>query len=126
MKKIIRLTESDLVRLVKKVIKEQENPSLSEFISKGYKDITSEFSTPTGRVLIPDGTYEANGGGGSFTIYQNGKETGYVILDDGGIRTILAKPVVVKDNGGTVIIPSGTKFGKLLFNQQIYNQFMKK
>lgn len=126
MKKIIRLTESDLVKLVKRVINEQENPWLKELLSKGYKDITNEFITPTGKVLIPDGTYEANGGGGKFSISQNDKETGYIVLDDSFIRTILAKPVKVIDGGGNVEIPSGTKFGKLLFNQQIYNEFMKK
>lgn len=61
MAKIIRLTESDLTRLVKRVIKEQNEPS-PEVNKKGIQDLLvkngfqlqSQYSTPTYTKVIPN------------------------------------------------------------------------
>jgi hypothetical protein len=61
MRKIVRLTESDLTRLVRRVIKEQNEPS-SEVNKKGIIDLLvkngfefqSQFSTPTYTKVIPN------------------------------------------------------------------------
>ena len=52
MGKIIRLTESELVGLVKRVIKEQSNSGGNPLINSGYKKVLD--------VNLPDGTYIGN------------------------------------------------------------------
>ena len=43
MKKVVRLTESDLVKIVKRVIRENKHEDKGIFISKGFKGVRSEF-----------------------------------------------------------------------------------
>lgn len=57
MKKVVRLTENDLVRLVKRVIKEQEETepfydSVSEFVGKEY-EFTSKYKGLNGKTPPP-------------------------------------------------------------------------
>ena len=91
MKKTIRLTESDLTRLVKKVIKEQEDQNkehrtfldqkyVNELIKNGYKVVT--------KIELPDGDYKKDGGGYQIDILnQDGNtDTGYSIVTNNGIR----------------------------------------
>ena len=120
MSKIIRLTESDLVRLVRKIIKEQSdldkytvNPIIE---NEGYK-IVNELS-------LPDGVYNASGSGSVLYLYQNGKNTGYCIVATNGIRGQWNGTKVNVTNN-TVQLPSIIDTGKvyrILYNQSLVGQ----
>jgi|688.fasta_scaffold1112736_1 hypothetical protein len=101
MKKVIRLTEDDLTRLVKRVIKEQENFSFLEneyvkkYLQDGYKIVP--------KITLPDGDYTKWGSGYSIELYnQDGEtDTGYVIITKDGIRGMWSgNPINVV--GGTI------------------------
>ena len=124
MSKIIRLTESDLVRLVRKVIKEQEvssdvdkyivNPIIED---EGYK-IVNELS-------LSDGVYNASGSGSVLYLYQNGKNTGYCIVATHGIRGMWDENTKVNVTNNTVQLPSIINTGKvyrILYNQSLVGQ----
>ena len=113
MKKVIRLTESDLVRIVKRVINEQNIP-------EGYKDISQWFFTPEGVVYIPDGEYVVDGYGYQGTIKtKDGKDTGYIITLVGGIRGMLPKKLTISGNGGTLNYSQNVS--KIYLNDSILN-----
>jgi len=77
MKKIIRLTESDLVRLVKRVIKEQSETTTST----GEKQVSGPFSKK-GNEAIKYYVYEK---GGKFYIYMSNASQVTPKLFDGTI-----------------------------------------
>ncbi len=86
MKKIIRLTESDLVMLVKKVISEQAkdyswlDTKVGDLYKKdGYEEVS--------KMQLPAGTYLRGGSGNAIVLFDsNRKNTGYVLLIKRGIR----------------------------------------
>jgi hypothetical protein len=120
MSKIIRLTESDLTRLVRKIIKEQSdvdkyivNPIIED---EGYK-IVNELS-------LPDGVYDVGGSGSVLYLSQNGKNTGYCIVATNGIRGQWNGTKVNVTNK-TVQLPSIIDTGKvyrILYNQSLVGQ----
>jgi hypothetical protein len=77
MKKIIRLTESDLVRLVKRVIKEQSETTTSS----GEKQVSGPFSKK-GYEVVKYYVYEK---GGKFYIYMTNASQKTPKLFDGTI-----------------------------------------
>lgn len=104
MKKIIRLTESDLKRLVEKVLEEQ---------NENYDDLEKYYVEPllrngfklVSKIDLPDGVYKKFNGGYYIDIYNQDKSnTGYRVVMKNGIRGMW-KGEPVKVVGGT--IPSG-------------------
>lgn len=104
MKKIIRLTESDLKRLVEKVLEEQ---------NENYDDLEKYYVEPllrngfklVSKIDLPDGVYKKFNGGFYIDIYnQDRSNTGYRVVMKNGIRGMW-KGEPVKVVGGT--IPSG-------------------
>ena len=86
MKKVIRLTESDLVRLVKKVINEQQKDYsfLDTHIGDKYKQ---EGYVEVKEMKLPAGTYLRGGSGNAVVLFDsNKKNTGYILLMKRGIR----------------------------------------
>jgi len=126
MKKIIKLTESDLTKIVKRVIEEQSFDPKKDYLSKGYIDVTDEFVKDTYVLQIPDGTYNCDGAGYSFKILSNdGKDTGYVVIMNSGIRGMITGPVTVSDNGVKVSLGKWNQFfNSLLYNEKL-NQLKK-
>jgi hypothetical protein len=115
MKKIIRLTESDLVRLVKRVIQEQ-----GDVAPQGYKDITEWYSSPEGVFYIPDGEYLMDGFGYQGVIKtRDGKDTGYMITLKNGIKGALPSRVSISKNGGAIAYSLG--IDKFYLNDTILN-----
>lgn len=120
MGKTIRLTESDLTRLVRKIIKEQSdldkytvNPIIED---EGYK-IVNELS-------LSDGVYNVDGSGSVLYLYQNGKNTGYCIVATNGIRGQWDN-TKVKVTNKTIQLPSIIDTGKvyrILYNQSLVGQ----
>jgi hypothetical protein len=126
MKKIIKLTESDLTKIVKRVIEEQSFDPKKDYLSKGYIDVTDGFVKDTYVLQIPDGTYNCDGAGYSFKILSNdGKDTGYVVIMNSGIRGMITGPVTVSDNGVKVSLGKWNQyFNSLLYNEKL-NQLKK-
>jgi len=126
MKKIIKLTESDLTKIVKRVIEEQSFDPKKDYLSKGYIDVTDGFVKDTYALQIPDGTYNCDGAGYSFKILSNdGKDTGYVVIMNSGIRGMITGPVTVSDNGVKVSLGKWNQFfNSLLYNEKL-NQLKK-
>ena len=126
MKKIIKLTESDLTKIVKRVIAEQTFDPKKDYLSKGYIDVTDGFVKDTYVLQIPDGTYNCDGAGYSFKILSNdGKDTGYVVIMNSGIRGMITGPVTVSDNGVKVSLGKWNQFfNSLLYNEKL-NQLKK-
>jgi hypothetical protein len=74
-KKIVRLTESDLTRLIKKVLKEQQNPSPIENIKKCFGGELPEPCTRIITTLINKGEPSVmDGMSCGMQIAQNGKK----------------------------------------------------
>jgi hypothetical protein len=126
MKKIIKLTESDLTKIVKRVIEEQSFDPKKDYLSKGYIDVTDGFVKDTYALQIPDGTYKCDGAVYSFKILSNdGKDTGYVVIINSGIRGMITGPVKVSDNGVKVSLGQWNQyFNSLLYNEKL-NQLKK-
>jgi hypothetical protein len=124
MKKIIKLTESDLTKIVKRVIEEQSFDPKKDYLSKGYIDVTDGFVKDTYALQIPDGTYNCDGAGYSFKILSNdGKDTGYVVIMNSGIRGMITGPVTVSDNGVKVSLGKWNQFfNSLLYNEKLNQQ----
>jgi hypothetical protein len=86
MKKVIRLTESDLVRLVKKIISEQSKDYgwLDTKVGDTYK---KDGYVEVSKMQLPAGTYLRGGSGNAVVLFDsNRKNTGYIWLMKQGIR----------------------------------------
>ena len=128
-KKFKTLVETSLGE-VKPLINEDNTTGdtvYNDYISKGYKDITTYYFSPEGVVLIPDGDYVGKGSGYSEEVMsKDGKNTGYVFFYTGGVRSpddtrgLRTSTVRVTQNGGA-IGSSGGKITKILLNESILN-----
>ena len=83
--KVIRLTESDLKRIVKRVLTEQnedewlETNYVKRKLDKGYTEVD--------KIDLSDGTYHKGGGGYGIIVQdEEGNDLGYYIVTNGGIR----------------------------------------
>ena len=85
--KVIRLTESDLRRITKKVLSEQtlnESDCIEYLKKEGYSDITTEFRKPDGVMFLHDGVYKNISTDKDVVIIgYNGKPTGYALCLQG-------------------------------------------
>ena len=90
MAKVVRLTESDLVRLVKRVIKEQNTPSVSkqkqDILDKQVNKLIESGYKVVDKIPLPDGDYDLSGGGYTCFLIKDRKDTGYVYVTTSGIR----------------------------------------
>ena len=124
MKKVIRLTESDLTRLVKRVIKEQKDNSsyldnnyVIELKQSGFKEVP--------KVELPDGTYMKGGGGYRIELYGSDKKhTGYVLVTRDGIRGIWQGQPIEIVNGTIAPEPyrGPIEVYKTLFNKDVVGE----
>jgi hypothetical protein len=107
---------------VKSFIKEQEDNVLKDLLSKGFKDITSWYFSPEGVVYIPDGDYKGVGNGYyEYLQTKEGKDTGYVLFFDAGVRGVRNSNVKVQQNGGAIGSNGGGKIIKILLNDTTLN-----
>ena len=122
-KKFKTLVETSLGE-VKPLINEDNTTGdtvYNDYISKGYKDITTYYFSPEGVVLIPDGDYVGKGWGFSEEVMsKDGKNTGYVFIYLNGVRGSRTSTVRVAQNGGA-IGSSGGKITKVLLNESTLN-----
>jgi len=122
-KKFKTLVETSLGE-VKPLINEDNTTGdtvYNDYISKGYKDITTYYFSPEGVVLIPDGDYVGKGWGYSEEVMsKDGKNTGYVFFYPNGVRGSRTSTVRVAQNGGA-IGSSGGKITKVLLNESTLN-----
>jgi hypothetical protein len=93
MSKKIKLTETELTRLIEKVIGEQKEDFLDKIskslIDKGYKEVDS----------IPDGKYKKGGFGYAIKLSTTGGiPTGYVLVVHNGIRGQWSGTLDMKDS----------------------------
>ena len=118
--------EQQLTEAIKRVIEEQSFDPKKDYLSKGYIDVTDGFVKDTYALQIPDGTYKCDGAGYSFKILSNdGKDTGYVVIINSGIRGMITGPVKVSDNGVKVSLGQWNQyFNSLLYNEKL-NQLKK-
>lgn len=115
MKKIIKLTESDLIRIVKRAINEQTTQEKMERERKikemldgddYYKRLKRQGYKEQTQINLPDGEYYGGGGGYQFDVYTNDRKfTGYSLLILNGISGIF-------DSRDKIDIKSGTWSGK--------------
>lgn len=113
MSKIVRLTEADLTRIVRRVLNEQDIP-------EGYKDITQWYFSPQGVFYISDGEYLMEGSGYQGVIKsKDGKDTGYMITLKSGVRGMLPPKVVISQNGGAIAY--SFDIDKVYLNESILN-----
>jgi hypothetical protein len=121
MKKIIRLTESDLKRIVKKVIQEQE--SGGSFLDKDYvEELKRDGYKEVPKVDLPDGTYLKGGGGYEIYLYGSDKKnTGYVLVTFDGIRGSWNGQPIKISNGTIAPDVQENEQGvyKILFNKNV-------
>lgn len=116
MGKIVRLTETDLTRLVRRVIKEQENNSRNSNLDNRVNDLVSDGYKIVPKFDLPDGEYNLGGSGYVCYINKDGKRTGYLYVTTGGIRGVWDKHKVEIMNGQINKPPLGEVY-KILFNQ---------
>jgi hypothetical protein len=113
MKKVIRLTENDLVRLVKKIMNEQVDTSrhdarVNSLIQDGYSVVD--------KISLPDGEYDLTGAGYICYLNKDGKNTGYAYVTTGGIRGMWDKQKVRVVGGKIPNLMYGEVY-KMLFNK---------
>ena len=128
MKKIIRLTESDLARIVKRVLKEAESPEgygtrvINPFIEKNYTAPQAiENSRITGfkktnKINLPDGDYQLKSGDGLYFLHdKKGSFTGYIVS---GPKSESAKGTIEVNDYPSMKVIGGQVDG--FANQPIY------
>jgi len=97
----------------KPLISEQTAP-------QGYKDITQWFTTPEGKLYIPDGKYVVDGMGYNGKIMtSDNKDTGYSFYTSEGVRGALPKDISISQNGGGLSYE--LKITNIYLNDQILN-----
>tara|TARA_Y100000389_G_scaffold199271_1_gene237350 strand:- start:42 stop:485 length:444 start_codon:yes stop_codon:yes gene_type:complete len=125
--KVINLTESDLKRIVKKVLTEGEKDCITNLPKEGYSDVTSDFFKPDGVIFLPDGEYEnMNTHRGDFAVVmgKDGQPTGYAVCVEGadGYRSNPVRSIKISLNGGGIQLGSGTqgvKISKIYLNDKL-------
>jgi hypothetical protein len=97
----------------KPLISEQTPP-------QGYKDITQWFTTPEGKLYIPDGKYVVDGMGYNGNIMtSDNKDTGYAFYTSEGKRGALPKDITISQSGGDLTYE--LKITNIYLNDQILN-----
>ena len=74
MKKIIRLTESDLSHMIKRIIKEQEDTSMDEYINWDIRATECSEVSRTGRMSSMGVSYDEDGNPEVFIRYCKGDD----------------------------------------------------
>jgi hypothetical protein len=127
MKKILRLTESELVRLVKKVIKEQQKDY--SFLDTHYADkYKKDGYIEVKQMQLPAGTYLRGGSGNAVVLFDsNKKNTGYILLMKRGIRgPYNGKPMELDGDTWYPDTPDTPEedggLYKILFNKKVVGQ----
>ena len=107
---------------------EQQTDHKQDYLSKGYVDVTDGFNKDTYVLQIPDGEYKCDGWGYSFKIVTNdGKDTGYVVVIENGIRGMITGRINVSENGIGVNFGQWVKsFQSLLYNEKLNQIKVKK
>ena len=107
---------------------EQQTNHKQDYLSKGYIDVTDGFNKDTYVLQIPDGEYKCDGWGYSFKIVTNdGKDTGYVVVIENGIRGMITGRITVSENGiGVNFGQWGKSFQSLLYNEKLNQIKVKK
>jgi hypothetical protein len=128
--KVVNLTESDLQRIVKRVLTEGEKDCITNLPKEGYSDITSDFFKPDGVIFLPDGEYEnMNTHRGDFAVVmgKDGNPTGYAVCVEGveGDRSNPVRSIKISLNGGGIQLGSGTQ-GAKIGNIYLNNKLLKK
>jgi len=128
--KVVNLTESDLQRIVKRVLTEGEKDCITNLPKEGYSDITSDFFKPDGVIFLPDGEYEnMNTHRGDFAVVmgKDGNPTGYAVCVEGveGYRSNPVRSIKISLNGGGIQLGSGTQ-GAKIGNIYLNNKLLKK
>jgi hypothetical protein len=87
MKKVVRLSENDLTRLVRKIISEtvvaeQDNSRYDKKVA----GLTQNGYRVTDKISLPDGEYDLSGMGYVCYLNKDKKNTGYAYVTTGGIR----------------------------------------
>ena len=94
-KKIVKLTESDLVRIVKRVLREQGEVSPSNKCEE-FKSSMAKYICPNcveiEKFPLPDRTYNGNHSGNLVRF-----EDKYAVLIEFGVRGQFGQPVEIKD-----------------------------
>ena len=118
--KIRHIQESN-IKLEKRILSEQQTDHKQNYLSKGYIDVTDGFNKDTYVLQIADGEYKCDGFGYSFKIVTNdGKDTGYVVVMENGIRGAITGRITVSENGiGVNFGQWGRSFKYLLYNEKL-------
>ena len=118
--KIRHIQESN-ERLEKRLLGEQKTDPKQDYMSNGYIDVTDGFNKDTYALQIADGEYKCDGFGYSFKIVTNdGKDTGYVVVMNMGIRGMIKGPITVSDNGIKMNLGQWSKnLDSLLYNEKL-------
>ncbi len=137
-KKVVRLTESDLRRIVKKVLTEGEVDCIEHLNKLGYSDVTSDFTKPDGVIFLPDGDYDNMDDHNSdyaVVMGKDGNPTGYAVCVVGvdsssgedysieGWRSNPVKKIKIRGNGGQIgTIPKGFKITNIFLNDKLLSK----
>jgi len=119
--KVVNLTESDLQRIVKRVLTEGEKDCGANLTKEGYSDVTSEFKKPDGVIFLPDGEYEnidTHRGDFAVVMGKDGNPTGYAVCVKGveGYRSNPVRAIKISKNGGGITTVSGGISGLKITN----------
>jgi hypothetical protein len=121
------ITESDRNQI--RGLYEQQTDFKQNYLSKGYIDVTDGFNKDTYVLQIPDGEYKCDGFGYSFKIVTNdGKDTGYVVVMENGVRGAITGRIIVSENGIKVSFEQwiSKSFQSLLYNEKLNQIKVKK
>jgi hypothetical protein len=106
MKRVIKLSENDLTKIIKKLITEQSDDewgTTGVWLEENYiEPLKNDGYIEVEKIDLPNGDYKKWGGGHQIDLKDGVIDTGYIIITENGIRGSYGGKTTIKINNGIV------------------------